>query len=87
MLLLHDPALLGVVDAWVSGIEAAVFDDLLPLLRRTFAAFSATERRRLGTHIARGGAASTTAAAPVDDDRALPAVLAAARMLGLEVAS
>jgi hypothetical protein len=26
-------------------------------------------------------------ALPVDDDRALPAVLAAARMLGLEVAS
>ena len=87
VLLLHDPALLGVVDAWVSGIEAAVFDDLLPLLRRTFAAFSATERRRLGTHLARGGAASTATAAPVDDDRALPAVLAAARMLGLEVAS
>ena len=87
VLLLHDPALHGIVDAWVSGIDASVFDDLLPLLRRTFAAFSATERRRLGTHVARGGGPSTTGAAPVDDDRALPAVLATARMLGLEVAS
>ena len=87
VLLLHDPALLGVVDAWVSGIDAAVFDDLLPLLRRTFATFSATERRRLGAHLARGTGAATPAAPPVDDDRALPAVLAAARMLGLEVAS
>jgi hypothetical protein len=87
VLLLHDPALLGVIDAWVSGIDAAVFDDLLPLLRRTFATFSATERRRLGAHLARGPGAATPAALPVDDDRALPAVLAAARMLGLEVAS
>ena len=71
----------------MSGIESAVFDDLLPLLRRTFAAFSATDRRRLGTHLARGGVAFTATTAPVDDDRALPAVLAAARMLGLEVAS
>ena len=87
VLLLHDPALLGVIDAWVSGIDAAVFDDLLPLLRRTFATFSATERRRLGAHLARGPGAAMPSALPVDDDRALPAVLAAARMLGLEVAS
>ena len=87
VLLLHDPALLGVIDAWVSGIDAAVFDDLLPLLRRTFAAFSAAERRRLGAHLARGPGAATPTALPVDDDRALPAVLAAARMLGLEVTS
>lgn len=87
VLLLHDAALLGIVDAWVSGVDASVFDDLLPLLRRTFSAFPAAERRHLGAHLARGGASGPPPAADVDDARALPAVLAAARMLGLEVAS
>ena len=78
VLLLHDAELLRLVDEWVAASTTAVFEDLLPLLRRTFARVQPAERRRLGTHRRRGvGAASTATAAPVDDDRALPASLAA----------
>jgi len=50
-LLLHDPTLLRIVDDWVSEVRGAVFDELLPVLRRTFANFAAPDRRALGTHL------------------------------------
>ena len=53
LLLLHDPALLGVVDAWLASVAPAVFDDVLPLLRRTFGGFPAPERRAVGEHVRR----------------------------------
>ncbi|NHA69325.1 DUF5682 family protein [Phycicoccus flavus] len=84
--LLHDHALLEVVDGWVSGIGDDVFADLLPVLRRTFSGFGVAERRRIGAQLA-GASRTGETVREVDDDRALPAVLAVARMLGLEVAS
>lgn len=50
-LLLHDHRLLRIVDGWVSEVRGAVFDELLPVLRRTFATFAAPDRRALGTHL------------------------------------
>jgi hypothetical protein len=50
-LLLHDHTLLRIVDEWVSEVRGAVFDELLPVLRRTFANFAAPDRRALGTHL------------------------------------
>jgi hypothetical protein len=47
-LLLHDDELLAVVDDWLSDVPGALFDDLLPLVRRTFSAFSKPERRMIG---------------------------------------
>ena len=38
-LLLHDPGLLGVLDDWVAAVRGPVFDEVLPVLRRTFATF------------------------------------------------
>ncbi|MDQ1498189.1 MAG: hypothetical protein QOI86_1529 [Actinomycetota bacterium] len=52
-LLLHDPTLLRVVDDWISEVRGAVFDELLPVLRRTFATFPAPDRRALGSHLRR----------------------------------
>jgi len=52
-LLLHDPELLGVLDDWVAAVRGTVFDDVLPVLRRTFATFPAPERRALGSHLRR----------------------------------
>jgi len=52
-LLLHDPALLAVVDEWVTDVRGDVFDEVLPVLRRTFAAFAAPDRRALGSHLRR----------------------------------
>jgi hypothetical protein len=35
----------------VSEVRGAVFDELLPVLRRTFAGFAGPDRRALGTHL------------------------------------
>ncbi|MFG2553582.1 DUF5682 family protein [Streptomyces sp. NPDC048581] len=48
MLLVHDERLLGLVDAWLTGVPADAFTDVLPLLRRTFSAYEPGVRRTLG---------------------------------------
>jgi hypothetical protein len=53
VLLIHEPELLDVIDQWVGGVPGEVFNDLLPLLRRTFAAFTPAERRGIGQHVRR----------------------------------
>jgi hypothetical protein len=86
VLLVHDPALLAIVDEWVSGIAEHVFEDLLPLLRRTFSRFQPPERRSIGRQVARlggGGAAPVAAPARLDLERAQPAVAKVAALLGL----
>lgn len=86
VILLHDRALLRIVDAWVAAVDETTFEDLLPLLRRTFSRFQAAERRQLGERLHRiddGPAAVATGT--LDLERALPAVHAVARMIGLEV--
>jgi hypothetical protein len=52
-LLVHEPELLEIVDEWATGVDAELFDHLLPLLRRTFAEFTATERRDIGLRVKR----------------------------------
>jgi hypothetical protein len=71
-LLLHDPTLLRVVDDWVSDVRGAVFDELLPVLRRTFATFPAPDRRALGSHLRRldQGGPVDSADETVDPERA-----------------
>nr|WP_190049770.1 DUF5682 family protein [Streptomyces lomondensis] len=64
MLLVHDERLLGLVDAWLTGVPAEAFTDVLPLLRRTFSAYEPGVRRTLGELVRRGpGAEGGTAAA------------------------
>jgi hypothetical protein len=66
MLLLHDERLLGLVDAWLTGVPAEAFTDVLPLLRRTFSAYEPGVRRTLGELVRRGRGqrGSVTAAGP-----------------------
>lgn len=54
MLLVHDERLLGLVDAWLTGVPADAFTDVLPLLRRSFSAYEAGVRRTLGELVRRG---------------------------------
>jgi hypothetical protein len=54
MLLLHDDRLLALVDAWLTGVPADAFTDVLPLLRRAFSAFEPGVRRSLGELVRRG---------------------------------
>ncbi len=90
MLLVHDERLLGLVDAWLTGVPAEAFTDVLPLLRRTFSAYEPGVRRTLGELVRRGPGArgSTTTAgsgipgfAPDLDTARADAVLPVVRLL------
>ena len=48
LLLVHDDRLLQVMDQWLAAIPVDTFTEVLPLLRRTFGAFAAPERRAIG---------------------------------------
>jgi hypothetical protein len=52
-LLVHEPELLEIVDQWATSVDGELFDHLLPLLRRTFAEFTTTERRDIGLRVRR----------------------------------
>ncbi|MFC9928490.1 DUF5682 family protein [Streptomyces sp. NPDC127190] len=90
MLLVHDERLLGLVDSWLTAVPAEAFVDVLPLLRRTFAAYDPGVRRTLGELVRRGpgapdGRPAGTAPAPgfaaePDTERA-DAVLPVLRLL------
>ncbi|WP_370414472.1 DUF5682 family protein [Streptomyces fradiae] len=95
LLLVHDERLLGLVDDWLGGVSADAFTDVLPLLRRTFAAYEPGVRRTLGELVARGpagpggpaaAAAATPGFAPEPDERRADAVLPLLHLiLGTEV--
>ncbi|MDW8810806.1 DUF5682 family protein, partial [Streptomyces scabiei] len=63
MLLVHDERLLALVDAWLTGVPADAFTDVLPLLRRTFSAYEPGVRRTLGEQVRRGPGRRASAAA------------------------
>ncbi|MEV7662110.1 DUF5682 family protein [Paenarthrobacter sp. NPDC089316] len=84
-LLIHDERLLRLVDEWVDGVRDDVFEDVLPLLRRTFSAFSRPERRGIGEQLSRTvNAADATATLHLDMAAAGPAISTMARILGWE---
>ncbi|MGI3781929.1 MAG: DUF5682 family protein, partial [Janthinobacterium lividum] len=63
VLLVHDPALRTLLDAWVRSLADAEFTDVLPLVRRTFGTFSPAQRRSLAVRLAHGEPISTSAGA------------------------
>ncbi|WP_249713808.1 DUF5682 family protein [Rhizomonospora bruguierae] len=67
LLLVHDDRLLALVDAWLAGIPAELFTEVLPLLRRTFGTFAEPERRAVGERIRAARPGSPPTAAPDDD--------------------
>jgi hypothetical protein len=91
LLLVHDPVLLHIVDEWLTGVEAATFEDLLPVLRRAFADFEAAERRMVADAVANLDRPRTSALATAerafDVGAAAAAVPVLVELLGLEVSS
>lgn len=86
LLLVHDEALLSLVDEWLADIPAESFADVLPLLRRTFGGFDAGERRAIGERVARGpGAATASGVVPVDRERAAAVLPVLGALLGREL--
>jgi hypothetical protein len=84
LLLVHDAALLSLVDDWLSGVAADSFTDVLPLLRRTFGTFAPPERRSIGERI-RGGAFPEAVAAEIDHERAALVLPTLSTLLGREI--
>ncbi|MEJ1935828.1 DUF5682 family protein, partial [Nostoc sp. NIES-2111] len=94
-LLLQETALVGLVDAWLEGLDEGAFMEVLPLLRRAFAGFDGPARKRLVDLVARrrfrqAGAPSAPSGAPSAgdaDEAAFAAALPLLRtILGLEAA-
>jgi len=72
-LLVHDATLWPLLDAWLASLGEDEFSAALPLLRRTFATFTAPERRRLGERAMSERAMSDRGATvPDGQDDAMP---------------
>ncbi|MBB2942747.1 hypothetical protein FB565_002460 [Actinoplanes lutulentus] len=84
LLLVHDEALLSLVDEWMADIPAESFEDVLPLLRRTFGGFDAGERRAIGERVARGvrGGGGVDAVVELDRERAVSVLPTLSALLG-----
>lgn len=76
LVLVHDRALLTLIDTWVRQLREQDFIDTLPLLRRTFGAFEAGERRAIGQAVRGGRRVETTVETDVRRGRAAMAVVA-----------
>lgn len=84
--LVHDADLRSVVDRWLSSLTPEAFDETVPLLRRTFGAFDAAERRQLGRLIAGEERETLVGFAPGHDPtRAAAALVTVRHLLGLPV--
>ncbi|WP_037633563.1 DUF5682 family protein [Streptomyces katrae] len=86
-LLVHDERLLGLIDAWLTGVPERAFTDVLPLLRRTFGSYDPAVKRTLGELIRRGPSARAAPSqapegfAPTLDPARADAVLPVLRLL------
>ena len=87
VLLLHDPTLLAMVDEWVGRVDESVFEDLLPLLRRTFARFPPAERRQVASRVRNLDDDHADAVPDLDLVAGRDAARRVATLLGLEVSA
>lgn len=79
LLIIYQPALWQMLNDWVAGLSQSELYDSLPILRRTFARFSASERKQLLTMGREGKAAFGPAPLLLDEARSellKPAILA-----------
>jgi hypothetical protein len=84
--LVHDADLLAVLDDWVAALPSDAFDAVVVLLRRTFGAFEAAERRQLMAVLMGLGVERSGGFGPdVDPERARAVLATVRRMLGLPV--
>jgi len=63
VVLLHTATIWNAVDQWLSELPSETFTQILPLLRRSFAEFTRSERRELGEKAAQGQSKTVTLAA------------------------
>jgi hypothetical protein len=83
LLLIHDAELRKLLNAWVAALDDVEFIDVLPLVRRTFGSFSASERRAIAGRVADAGSTPPTAGSErLDLDLAAPALATVELILG-----
>ncbi|NUR92727.1 MAG: hypothetical protein HOY71_52380, partial [Nonomuraea sp.] len=82
LLLVHDPRLLSLVDAWLTALPADQFTDVLPLLRRTFGGFAAPERRAVGERVRAAEHEGGPGEPDLDEGRAAAAVATVLAIIG-----
>jgi hypothetical protein len=87
LLLLHDQSLWSVIDDWITRLPPDTFEQLLPLIRRTFSTFEPPERRQMGERVKRGQSAApvhtATADSSIDVTRAERVLPLLAQLLGI----
>ncbi len=85
LVLVHDERLLGIVDDWIATVNRETFDDLLPLLRRTFGSFAAGERRMIGSavHHRSSAKSSTKSSDDIDVERGSVVIDTVLALLGV----
>ena len=85
MILLHDAQLWILLNSWLNELTDDHFTRVLPLLRRTFATFSAAERRQLGERAQRpdGQIKASTGSTDFNLDRAEQTIPLLRALLGL----
>jgi hypothetical protein len=74
--LIHHPRLWQLLDDWVLSLSGEMFNTILPLLRRTFGAFPAPERRRIGEMAKSGGRVASASGQVELDPRRVEKALA-----------
>ncbi|GAA2727142.1 DUF5682 family protein [Actinocorallia aurantiaca] len=74
LLLIHDTALLTLLDSWLTALPPDAFTAVLPLLRRTFGSHTPPERRTLAARLHNLTAPAPLPAEDLDLARAAPAV-------------
>lgn len=83
--LLHSDALWALIDEWIAGLGEEHFVRVLPLVRRSFAAFAAADRRDLGLRVQRPAGASRAVVTELawDENRARRALPMLRELLGV----
>lgn len=87
LILIHDERLWTLVSEWIASLPTSVFDEILPLVRRTFSGFPAGERRQMGEKVnVRGSGLRVQRAAEIDcnPERAYAVLPVLALILGVE---
>lgn len=85
-ILLVDNDLWLLVNNWVAALDSETFQQVLPLMRRTFSAFTSPERRKLGEKAKNGGTGSGIKRiheADIDEERAKKGIPVVLQLLGL----